>query len=390
MKRFFLFLFITVWCIYYLQGALYAAGSRLALVSLLLGLVLCVAGWFSAYHSYKMPSMLNTTSLMLVMFAAYGFFLVLSGKQIYRSFDQFHLTGVRYITSVFSSLSPVFITYYFTKKGILKERHLQFLFLVFLVICISRFWGYERARILMSEFDTDGMATNNIAYDFLGLLPMVCLFNRKSSLQYLSLIVILFFVIYSVKRGAILITFICAAIFIFKSLSRKSSRSMVFLSILAIAGAYLFIDYMITNNAYFVSRLESTFEGDDSGRGEYYALLINYLKSIDSIPRMLFGGGAYHTVEINGNLAHNDWLEILVCNGLLGLTIFAVYWIRFYKTTREAKGMDIYLPLLLLFVSMFLKTLFSMSYSSTPFFASFYLGYCVAQLNNQKNGVVSA
>ena len=165
---------------------------------------------------------------------------------------------------------------------------------------------------------------------------------------------------------------------------------MVFLSILAIAGAYLFIDYMITNNAYFVSRLESTFEGDDSGRGEYYALLINYLKSIDSIPRMLFGGGAYHTVEINGNLAHNDWLEILVCNGLLGLTIFAVYWIRFYKTTREAKGMDIYLPLLLLFVSMFLKTLFSMSYSSTPFFASFYLGYCVAQLNNQKNGVVSA
>ncbi len=141
----------------------------------------------------------------------------------------------------------------------------------------------------------------------------------------------------------------------------------------------------MTTNSFFITRMEATMEGDSSARDEYYTFFLNYLGSLESIPKMLFGGGAYYTVVLLGNLAHNDWLEILICNGLVGAIIYLVYWVRYYKTIRLSRNTDLYLPLMLLFISMAAKTLFSMSYASTPLYASFYLGFLLATL--QKNGI---
>lgn len=389
MKKFLLILFITVWCVYYLQGSLYAAGSQVATLSLFAGLLLCVYGWMKCYSQFSMPKMLNTMSLLLLMFALYGIILMISGTQIYRSFDHFQYTGARYITSTFSSLCPVFFAYLFTRDGVLQEKHFKLLFFVFFAVCTARYIGYANAREFVGIYDTDGMTTNNLAYDFLGLLPMVCVFRKKPVIQYIAILAILAFIIYSVKRGAILIGLLSVAYFILKNMTAGRKKgiklSYVILAIIVVAVAFYFIEYMVTTNDFFNTRLEATMEGDSSARDEYYLFFLNYLGSLESIPKLLFGGGAYYTVVLLGNLAHNDWLEILICNGILGAIIYMVYWIRFYRSTRFSRNTDIYLPLMLLFISMAAKTLFSMSYASTPLYASFYLGFLLATLQN--NGI---
>lgn len=388
MKRFLLILFIAVWCVYYLQGSLYSAGSQLATISLFAGLLLSVYGWLKCYTRYPMPKMLNTMSILLLMFALYGIIMMISGTQIFRSFDRFQYTGARYITSTFSSLCPVFFAYLSTRDGILQEKHLKVLFFVFFAVCTARYLGYAYARELVGVYDTDGMTTNNLAYDFLGLLPMVCVFKKRPFVQYISILAILAFIIYSVKRGAILIGLVSVAYLILKNMStgrKKNKLSYVFLAIVVVILSYSFIEYLMTTNSFFITRMEATMEGDSSARDEYYTFFLNYLGSLESIPKMLFGGGAYYTVVLLGNLAHNDWLEILICNGLVGAIIYLVYWVRYYKTIRLSRNTDLYLPLMLLFISMAAKTLFSMSYASTPLYASFYLGFLLATLQN--NGI---
>ena len=388
MSRLLLFIFVALWSIYYLQGFAYSAGSRLAWITLLLGLLMCVYGWIKTYLTYKVPPILDATSVLLLIFSLYGFLLIISGQDIYRSFDFFQFTGDRYISSVFTSLAPVFLTYYFTRKGALKKHDLYFLFLLFFLICTARFIGYERARIFMSNYDTEGMTTNNIGYDFLALLPMVCVFRKKPIVQYILLLAVLFFTIYSVKRGAIIIALICAALLIYHNMHYKRHKILpIILGIIAVFATYYFIDHMLSSNEYFNMRFESTLEGNSSGREEYYTFFINYIKSLDSIPRLLFGGGAYYTVVLNGNLAHNDWLEILCCNGLFGVLIYLAYWACFYKSLKKSRKTYYHLPLLFLFISMLLKSFFSMTYASTPFYASFYFGYILARVHGAKNKI---
>lgn len=354
-----------------------------------MGLLLCIYGWLECYRLYQMPKMFNTMSLLLLMFAIYGIFMMVSGAQIFRSFDHFQYTGARYITSTFSSLCPIFFAYLFSRSGVLQEKHLKVLFWVFFVVCVARYLGYANARALASQYDTGGMTTNNLAYDFLGLLPMVYVFRKKPVIQYIVLLTILAFIIYSVKRGAILIGLISVGYFVIKNMNagRKTATSKlvyVVLAVFAVAVAFNFIDYMMSTNDYFNTRIDATLEGDSSARDEYYVFFLKYLGSLESIPKLLFGGGAFYTVSLLGNLAHNDWLEILICNGIVGAIIYLVFWVQFFKTTRMSRNSDVYLPLMLLFISMFLKTFFSMSYASTPLYASFYLGFLLATMQNQR------
>ena len=140
---------------------------------------------------------------------------------------------------------------------------------------------------------------------------------------------------------------------------------------------YKLVLYEFDTNAYFGYRIEQTLEGSSSGRDELVdRLLVIYTDNFD-FSQQLFGAGANATVKYISKYAHNDWVEILINQGLLGILIYIIYWVSLIKSWRKLR-----FPRLLhdafgiLILILLLKTLFSMSYSDVGLYGSLLMGYC--------------
>ena len=102
----------------------------------------------------------------------------------------------------------------------------------------------------------------------------------------------------------------------------------------------------------------------------------------------MLGSGANATINIAGNYAHNDWLEIAVNNGLIGIVIYVVYWISLFKTCRNAKLYPKYYLILTTFIIIvFMETLFSMSYNSQPIYITSVLAWVLASLQTTQSSI---
>ena len=91
---------------------------------------------------------------------------------------------------------------------------------------------------------------------------------------------------------------------------------------------------MLTTNEYFAYKMTEATDGA-SGREDSYTFIWNYfLNKLDSgnYLNCIFGEGANASVRITGNYAHNDWLEILTNQGIFGIIIYSIYWLKYYKS----------------------------------------------------------
>ena len=185
-------------------------------------------------------------------------------------------------------------------------------------------------------------------------------------------------VLLSMKRGAILICGIMSVLVVFRSLEQTNSKKRVLILLLIIvlfSLIYYFLTHYMATSDYFMARLESTKEGRSSGRDDIYSTLWNHFLNTTNVFRILFGGGIWYTTKVTWTAAHNDWLEFLLDMGIFGVLVYAGYWISFYKFSRKKT-----LPetsrfcVSLVFINLFLKTLFSMSLDSMTFMQSMMLG----------------
>lgn len=137
--------------------------------------------------------------------------------------------------------------------------------------------------------------------------------------------------------------------------------------------------HMLETSDYFNSRIQATLEGNSSHRDEMYSSLLRTFVYDTSLFQMLLGRGAWGTLTVSFNFAHNDWLEILTNQGLLGIIVFIYYWICFLKNCK-----DVNLPsesricLYMLLLIYFMKTIFSMSYSDMSIYSTSVLALCLA------------
>ena len=104
----------------------------------------------------------------------------------------------------------------------------------------------------------------------------------------------------------------------------------------------------------------------------------------ESLIEQLLGKGADATLTIGDNYAHNDWLEILINNGILGIIIFILYWTGFYQQARKFKKGHIRAAFFLTFIMGLLKTFFSMYYTAITTPMAFTLGLCLSQIKKHK------
>lgn len=100
----------------------------------------------------------------------------------------------------------------------------------------------------------------------------------------------------------------------------------------------------------------------------------------------IFGLGANATLKVTTNFAHNDWLEILINQGAVGILVYLAFYYRWFQTWRKMDNIKVEkLALGLCLLILFMKTLFSMSYNSVSVYLSIVIGFSIAQKNIEEN-----
>ena len=200
-------IYVGGWFLYYLQGSLYSSGGIFSQSLLLCLLIISMYIFVKENIRGELPLFMKSVNMLLFMFALYGLWLMLWGKEIYINYEI--VANFTYLKGVCISLLPVFVFYHCAKAGSLTEKRLRIYSLLFIVVtCFSFVYNYNKMlqeALLRGSSRTE--FTNNVGYEFVMILPLLLYAWRKHILvQYLLLFVVSCFVFMAMKRGAIFTT----------------------------------------------------------------------------------------------------------------------------------------------------------------------------------------
>ncbi len=354
----------------------------------LLSLILLVSIYYFFYVNARYSSKyISALNLLLALFTVYGAIYMMEGSTHIHQGSVFN--SYTYLVNNYTSLLPIYPLYAYTRKGLLDENRIKMWIIPFLVVVILTYF-FKRVTNSI-EFDMDAEAiTNNIGFVFVSLVPLLYLLRKKPLFMYAILMIIAVFVVSSMKRGAMVILVVSAVIMLyaeFKNSKLKGKLLIIGLSCTFMVFVYLFTIKLIESNEYFAYKVvEKTMEGSSSGRDNLYETAIDYWINKASPSQFLLGTGANKTYDILGNRAHNDWLELAVNQGLIGIIVYLIYWLTVFsyiRKRRKAKD-NVYYVLLLFSVIYFLKSLFSMSYDGMEIYSCLAIAWSVSEIDKDR------
>lgn len=201
-------------------------------------------------------------------------------------------------------------------------------FIVFLFVSITR-------TALMLDNSLAG--TNNIFYPLL-ILPWI-LVQRKRFLKNVLILLLLFAVIISTKRSAMLIVFLTLIPYLYYGFIKNKQIPLRTRILSPIVLLFLFVLVFVKINdsvdGYIWKRFESIEEDKGSGRLDIYANVYNMQNSSD-IGEWIFGHGHQGVLRnYNGPWgefsAHNDFQEVLYDYGIVMLLLYFYLYIVLFK-----------------------------------------------------------
>ena len=375
-------LYIASWCLYYLQGTLYAESSILSKSLFAINMLVALFYVFEVNNRYKLPAYFKGLNWLLLLFTVYTMALyAIYGAYVMVDGEYFESSS--YVKAIYLSLFPIYPFYAFAKKGYVNKEKIRKWAIVFIIITTASYFYENQKRVAaLIEVGSDiENVTNNTSYVFLSLVPFLVFYKKYPIIQYIGLSYIAFYVISGMKRGAILIAVICICIFIYDNYKKSASKKRLFLIVFTFLWLFIGIVYLsdyLAHSSYFQIRLAQTMEGKSSGRDEIYSHIWSVFINSDLL-NVLLGYGANGSIIKTGKFAHSDWLEILINQGLVGVFFYLYYWKQFYKTWKTSYDIDTKSAIGLLLIIFFIKSIFSMSYASMTFYTNYLLGYCLAK-----------
>ncbi len=224
------------------------------------------------------------------------------------------------MTAILKNLTTFFLIYKIRKQECITAKFLHnFAIILFLITMVNFIQGYR--AIGYSQY---GQAIN-VGYTILYLSFMVSLtgFNVKNTLLFVFMVII---ILLSAKRGAIVSVGIVSVCFVMYRWA--NTRLRILIIPIAVAAMVFMVNSIYKSNANLQAKVEATQEGHSSGRDIIYETLWDNWKN-QSIEEKIFGwqfAGSISILEYDG---HNDYLEILNGQGLLGLFIYFCLIISF-------------------------------------------------------------
>lgn len=380
-KKYVASIYITLWCVYNLQGILFTSGGMFSQVLLALVLAWSLYYFLIANLRFRLPKVMKVATTLVVAWMVYGVINIIRGSAIPGVESYFYLKGI------LVSMVPIYAFYVFTMRGWLSERIMTRWLYVFLLVALAQHIRQEQETLVrFSRFDE---ITNNSGYTVLSVITLLPLLYRKPLFQYVILAVIMYFVLQSYKRGAILAGVVCSVFFLYEAFrsNRQAGRKVfgrqvlrIMLTVGVVVLAIYAVQQTMATSDYFNDRIEDTREGNSSLRDEIYSEYYSLFFNQPSILAFLFGNGGDATLRLLGIYAHNDWLEIAINNGLWMVILYAVYWLSMIKHTIRLRKNNtvVYMMMMSFFIIYFLRTTFSMSYNDITVYAACAFGYALA------------
>ena len=359
----FLYINCALFIIYLLKNILYPSGaistSAVFLISLF-GFICCISECCK-----------KNRNLILIVFALFWLMnvisYVISPKIVYGVF--FEAIGRKetlpQLVNITMFIMPFYTGYFYGKaKGVPRDM-LVYFSIAILIVSVFRYIAYGEQRAI--EHDISEGYTNNVGYLFVCMVPVLpIIYTRNRIISLLMLLIVITFVIISSKRGAIL-TLIAAlfAFFLYFQISKKTSMSRKITIVLFTITIFLVIYYLIMSNDFLQVRFERQKQLGFGGREIAYSILWNHWITDNNPYTFLFGNGMMQSITVWGNYAHNDWLELLIDNGLIGGLLYAILFLSFFVYIFKCKTEFMLKASMILSVSMwFLISFFSMGYTS--------------------------
>lgn len=375
--------YLILWSTYLLQGLLYKEGSLLSQLLFLLIVSISIKHFITLINTHRKPALLTGLGVMLLLFTVYGVVLIIiNGFSV--KFAHVELSSIDYLKGYFLSILPVFSGYYYTKRGFVDLELLKKWIPFFLIIGVLVYYRAETERIamLLENGKIEESITNNAGYFILAILPCSLVYYKRPVFQYMVVLFCVIFVLMSMKRGAIAIASVVLCFMIFTEFLRGSTKRKTVILIGGMLVIYIvlyYISHYLIQNDYFIGRFEETLDGNTSGRDVLYSTLVSHIKNEMTVLDFFIGEGAMATVKIMGIYAHNDWLEIFVCHGVFGVSLFLYYWRSFLLTCLNKKFHVLSRMTLMSYLIMyFMKTFFSMSIGDMTVFAGLMIGFALA------------
>lgn len=368
-------IYIFLWFIYSFQELFMPKGTFFTQLLIVFLLVYSLYSVFVVNTRYRLqkPLFFSGLNAIVILFTLYGSFYIICGGP------------PDYLKSIYISLLPIYSFYVLWMERTVPEKTIYFLIVVFFLFSTIQYHHNYQEQLVMAVLRGSSAEefTNNIGYLFLSLMPLCVFLYKKPLIQYIAIGYCIAFILMSMKRGSILIGVLCLVCFFWHNMkipSMKKKITLVCLSLFLVIFGLLLVQKQMNESLYFQKRVENTIDGNSSGRDIIYGTAVNYFWNETSPLQFVFGSGAETTLNVMHSFAHNDWLEIAVNQGVLGIMVFVFYWIVFAReclsknySSREK------LALQLLFIICFMKTLFSMFYNDMTFIESFVLGYSLSQ-----------
>lgn len=384
--------FVALGCLYFLQDVLYPPGVINQAIQLLMILWAFIESVKYIINFKHTPRLLNIVSLLVAMYTLYGVLYMLYVAEVHITEAGSRNVGTYlYLQNALNSLLPFYLLYSFACQNKLTAKRLRIYCIVFLTLFVVMYFKSYKMALLQAA--VKGIErkefTNNTGYNFVMLIPFLFFFKQKL-FRYIMLIIIMVMTIMCMKRGAILIGGICFVWFLWADF-RYSDRlahkiTTLLLATCVVFSTIVYIDYKQETSSYFRSRIEQTLKGDASGRNEIYPKIWNAVKNDESVIHLLVGRGANATVNVAGNYAHQDWLELACNNGLLGVLLALLFYITIFFTAylhRNNLRKEYYTAFLMVGFMLFSKTLFSMSIANMKIWEIMPIAFLLWNVTNQ-------
>lgn len=381
--------YIWIYLLYFCNGILYPYGVINIALNLLFIAYFILLGFKYLFYKPSYPAVINITALLIWMYIIYGAILILENPILVIRESHVIARNHAYLQNSLLSLSPILVSYYLFQKKYLTVEKLRVYIIPFLILFIIRYFKYEMDILSVSGAKE---TTNNVGYSFCAFIPFIFLMKKKW-LRYTILITSIMFIFASFKRGAILtgslVIILIGYYLIFKTKNiKRKIISMVMVSVFAI-GMATYVINLYNESPYFQMRVKKTEKGDASNREDIYGeIWETYLQG--NTLQILFGRGASSTLNTSSNYAHEDWLETLHNNGIIGGLILAAFYLSILISIRKISpyiDLDKKIIFGALFITCFMPTFFSMSIQNMSLPQSIligYLAYIVRQVKRRR------
>lgn len=337
------------------------------------------------YSSKNNPPVVVAYNVLFAVLCIYGALnlLIADVNTTYK-----HIPVDFYLQNIVKSMLPFYAFYGFAKEGLITRKWLCWFSVIFGVVAAGNYSYMQDALLWDADSSATGV-TNNLGYVFVAFLPFVCFFKRRI-IQYVFIGICSVFVILSMKRGAILDLGIVLLFYFFMITKQGNIKNItkwltIILTVAFFVLAYRFVLILMDTNVYFMHRVEDTMEGYSSGRDDLFTFYWRLFWDDSNAFEYIWGRGADGTIHTGHNYAHNDWLEILINQGFLGIILFAMFWYHLFKVIRKKTTHNIIrISLGMCALSLFVKTFFSMSINDMSIFSTCILGVIIASYYNQE------